>query len=104
MKRAGLANKAFRRAKKMLRIVALNLTLLFLPSLIYGVYVYLMRQDAPPDAPLDEAPIFWLFGAGVALMFCTLIYFVQFSGGGKPGQTYFPPTVKDGKVVPGHFE
>jgi hypothetical protein len=88
----------------MLRVVAVNLTLLFLPSLIYGVYIYLMRRGEPADKPLDDAPIFWLFGVGVVLMLCTLIYFVQFSGAGKPGQTYFPPSVKDGKIVPGHFE
>jgi hypothetical protein len=88
----------------MLRVVALNLTLLLLPSVVYGVYVYLMRRDAPPDKPLDEAPIFWLFGVGVALMLCVLIYYVQFSGGGKPGQAYVPPAIKDGKIVPGHLE
>jgi hypothetical protein len=88
----------------MLRVIALNLTLLFLPSLIYGVYVYLMRRDAPSDKPLDEAPIYWLFGVGVVLMLGTLIYLVQFSGGGKPGQTYVPPAIKDGKITPGRFE
>jgi hypothetical protein len=81
-----------------------NLSLLFLPAIVYGAYVYLMRRSTGADKPLDEAPIFWLFGVGVVLMLGALIYFVQFSGGGKPGQAYYPPVYKDGKIIPGHFE
>lgn len=88
----------------MLRVVLVNLTLLFLPSLIYGAYIYLTHRDGGADKALDDAPIFWLFGIGVALMLVTLIYYTQFSGGGRPGQTYVPPAYKDGKIVPGHFE
>lgn len=88
----------------MLRVVLVNLTLLFLPSLIYGAYIYLTRRGAPPGAVWDDAPIFWLFGLGVLLMLATLIYYTQFSGGGRPGQTYVPPAYKDGQIVPGHFE
>jgi hypothetical protein len=88
----------------MLRVVVVNLTLLLLPSLVYGAYIYLTRRNAPLDKALDDAPIFWLFGIGVILMLATLIYYIQFSGGGRPGQTYVPPAYKDGKIVPGHVE
>lgn len=88
----------------MLRVVLVNLTLLFLPALIYGTYIYLTRRGARPDEVWDDAPILWLFGVGVALMLAALAYSVQFSGGGRPGQTYVPPAYKDGQIVPGHFE
>jgi hypothetical protein len=88
----------------MLRVVLINLLLLFLPSIIYAAYIYLAHRDGAPGRPLDDAPVFWLFGIGVVLMLVTLIYYVQFSGGGKPGQFYVPPAYKDGKIVPGHFE
>lgn len=87
----------------MLRIIFINLFLLLLPTAIYLAYVYYIRRDGPPDAPLNEAPIFWLLGTGVLMVLATLLYFTEFSGG-KPGGKYVPPAVKDGVIQPGHME
>lgn len=88
----------------MLRVVLVNLTLLLLPSLLYGVYIYLMRRGAPPGEPVSDAPFLWLFAAGILLMLASMAFFIQFSEGGKPGQSYHPPEYKDGKIIPGYFE
>jgi hypothetical protein len=88
----------------MIRIVAENIFLFLLPTVIYIAYVYLTREEKPQAIRvLDDAPLIWLFLAGAAVVFITLISFGSFSGG-KPGQTYTPPSFKDGKIQPGHIE
>lgn len=88
----------------MFRVILVNLALLLLPTILYGVYVYLARRSAPPGEAVSGAPFLWLFAAGVLLMLASMAYFIQFSEGGKPGQAYHPPEYKDGKIIPGHFE
>ena len=48
-------------------------------------------------------PLIWLFIAGAVLVIVTLVAFGSTSGG-KPGQHYVPPVMKDGKIVPGHID
>lgn len=84
----------------MIRIVVENLVLFFLPLAIYVTYVLLTRKEGTKGGLLDEAPILWLGFAGTLLVIVVLIAFGS-SSGGKPGQVYVPPTMKDGKVQPG---
>lgn len=88
----------------MIRIVAENIFLFLLPTIIYVAYVYLTRE-AKPDAVhvLDDAPLIWLFVAGAALVIIVLASFGSVNGG-KPGQVYTPPSLKDGRIVPGHID
>ncbi len=88
----------------MIRIVAENVLIFLLPTLAYIAYVLLTRRSPNDDAGarvLDEAPFLWLFAAGAFLVVAALIAFNAGSGG-KPGQAYQPPVMRDGQIEPGH--
>ena len=88
----------------MIRIVIENILLFLLPTVIYVAYIYLTREEKPEAARvLDDAPLVWLFMAGAVLMVVTLVTFGSMTGG-KPGQTYTPPVLEDGRIVPGHID
>jgi hypothetical protein len=88
----------------MLRIVIENVLLFLLPTIVYVAFVYMTREERPGAARvLDDAPLIWLFIAGVAMVLIVLTAFGSLSGG-KPGQIYVPPALKDGKIEPGHLE
>jgi hypothetical protein len=88
----------------MIRIVIENLLLFITPTVIYVAYVYLTRRgQTSPQNILDEAPLIWLCAAGAALVVITLLAFGTYSGG-KPGQAYEPPEMRDGKIVPGKLK
>jgi hypothetical protein len=88
----------------MIRIVAENILLFLLPTIVYLAFVYMTREDKPAATRvLDDAPLIWLFVAGAAVVLITLISFGSVTGG-KPGQVYTPPTFKDGKIQPGHID
>lgn len=86
----------------MIRIVAENLLLFFTPTLLYLGYMWLTRDPAAAGTGLlEEAPLAWLGAAGTAIVFATILMFGTTSGG-SPDQGYEPPTMKDGKLIPGH--
>lgn len=84
----------------MIRVVIENIVLFLLPTLFYVGYVLLMRDpDAKKDL-LSGAPFIWLFLAGTLLVVIVLVAFGSTSGG-RPGQHYEPPSMKDGHIEPG---
>lgn len=85
----------------MLRIVLINLFVLLLPSIIYFAYVVFVKRQG--REAVSETPVLTLFVAGVLLMIASIAYFIEFSGG-KPGEKYYPPQIKDGVIIPGHTE
>ena len=86
----------------MIRIVIENLLLFLLPSLIYVLYVYIRNRSAGSEAAnFDDAPLIWLFLAGVVLMLAMLLIF-GLTTGWQSGLPYQPPIYKDGKIEPGH--
>jgi hypothetical protein len=88
----------------MIRMVAENIFLLLLPTIIYVAYIYMTREERPEAIRvLDDAPLIWLFVAGAALVLITLLSFGSVSGG-KPGEVYTPPSFKNGHIEPGHIE
>lgn len=87
----------------MIRIIAENILLFLLPTIIYVAYVYMTREQKPgATRVLDDAPLMWLFAAGALLVVVTLVMFGSMTGG-KPGQVYTPPVLKDGRIEPGHL-
>lgn len=87
----------------MIRIVAENILLFLLPTIIYVAYVYMTREEKPgATRVLDDAPLMWLFAAGALVVVVTLVTFGSMTGG-KPGQVYTPPVLKDGQIEPGHL-
>jgi uncharacterized membrane protein YadS len=88
----------------MIRVVIENILLFLLPTLLYVLYMYIVRGDKrPASRSLDDAPLFILFFLGAALVVGTLIVFGSVNGG-KPGQAYIPPHIENGKIVPGTIE
>ena len=88
----------------MIRIVIENVLLFLLPAALYIGYVILMKRGSPAaGAVLDDAPLIWLFIAGALLVILTLVVFGSTSGG-RPGQGYEPPVLKDGRIEPGHIK
>jgi Family of unknown function (DUF6111) len=86
----------------MIRIFIENLLLFLAPTLIYLAYVLVRRHLSGGQSEVwNDAPLLWLFVAGVLLMVSTLIIFGSTSGW-QPGQAYQPPVYKDGKIEPGH--
>jgi hypothetical protein len=85
----------------MIRAVIENLLLFFAPTLVYVIYSFVRRRSAGDATPVfQDAPLVWLFVAGVCLMVATLVAFSTTTGG-RPGAAYQPPAYKDGKIVPG---
>ncbi len=88
-----------------------TILLFLLPTLVYLAYMLLAREAAGSEAGtgdtrtpmgvLNDAPLLYLFAAGVALVLITLVAFGSTSGG-KPDQPYTPPAMKDGQIQPGH--
>ena len=88
----------------MIRIVAENILLFLLPTIVYVAYVYMTREEKPGAARvLDDAPLIWLFVAGAIIVLAVLVTFGSRTGG-IPGQTYTPPVLKDGRIEPGHLD
>lgn len=90
----------------MIRVVLLHLFLLLLPTLLYFSYVAALRWiqgNGKKDEPVEAAPFFWLFAAGLALMIGSLVYYTEFSRQDGRG-VYKPPVFRDGVVEPGRVE
>lgn len=86
----------------MMRIVLENLLLFFLPTLAYIAYRLLVATTTGNKGPgINDAPFFWLFAAGAVVVVASLAYFASHSGG-RPGEAYAPPVMRDGRIVPGH--
>lgn len=85
----------------MIRIVAENLLLFLLPSLAYIGYRMLVSRAGSPAGALDDAPVLWLFVAGAMMVVVSLVFFAS-SSGGRPGEAYAPPVLREGHIVPGH--
>ena len=87
----------------MIRIVGENLLLFLLPAVAYFGYSSLRRDPGAAGSVFDDAPIVWLIAAGCALVIVTLVAFEK-DQGGRPGQGYTPPSMKNGHIEPGRIE
>jgi hypothetical protein len=87
-----------------MRVIIENILLFLLPTAAYVAYVLLTRRTTTTaGAVLNDAPLIWLFVAGALLVVVTLTVFGSTSGG-KPGQHYTPPRMKDGRIEPGQIK
>jgi hypothetical protein len=89
----------------MVRLVLENILLFLLPTAAYVGYVLLTRRGASSTGEvINDAPLVWLFVAGALLVAATMIYYATVTPGGRPGQVYVPPYVKDGHIEPGQLK
>ena len=87
----------------MTRVIAINLLLIFLPLIIYGAYIIIDKKPEDKDAFWSQMPLKGLFAIGFVFMLIFYITQITFGNKVKDG-IYHPPTVKDGKVIPGYIE
>lgn len=91
----------------MLRIVLMYGVPLLAPTLVFLAWVWLRARYVERhggEAPgIEKGTWFWLAASGMFLMLLTMGITALLEPGGTPDQVYQPPTVVDGKVVPGQF-
>lgn len=85
----------------MIRIILFNLILFSLPFIMLSLWLWWFRRTRPDQAEMK----IWAYAsvAGLALMLAGLIFFRTVSDA-PTGSVYVPPIVKNGELVPGHFE
>ena len=91
----------------MIRLIVENILLFLAPTILFVVFTMFRRADKKHNTvtgALDAAPLPLLFTLGFILMISVLAYYGTQSNSGKPGQTYRPPELVDGKIKPGTFE
>lgn len=90
----------------MIRVLLYYIFPLLLPMALYVAWVMWAKRrtkegEEPPQ--LGSGPWFWLILAGFALMVASLSY-VAITSGHKPGGTYYPPRLEDGRVIPAEIK
>ena len=73
---------------------------LLLPFLIYAAYVAVAKGRTPRWLDLDEKEWLMLGGSGLVLLTISLVTWSLLSGS-PPEETYVPPHLEDGRIVPG---
>lgn len=87
----------------MLRVALIDIVMFALPFVAYAIWLKTSRPGQEGQSIWSGAPLFTLAGIGIALVVAAMAVLISFSGR-EPGGVYKPPTFKDGKVQPGHFE
>lgn len=92
----------------MVRILLTYVLPLLAPALVFILWTwaraaYVRSHGGQPPA-IEDGPWFWLALSGGLLLLLTLGASALLTESGRPGDTYVPPQVIDGKVVPGRHE
>ncbi|MGH6770391.1 MAG: DUF6111 family protein [Xanthobacteraceae bacterium] len=85
----------------MIRPFLTELVLFLTPFAIYALYLWATKRAGVLDlANWPLAHVFWLL---IAAFLCVIASFVVLAqwGGARPGSTYIPAHIEDGKFVPG---
>lgn len=87
-----------------MRVIIENVLLFLLPTAIYIAYVMLTRRSANTAGEvINDAPLVWLFVLGALCVAATLVYYATITPGGRIGQEYIPPHMKNGTIEPGQL-
>ncbi|MEC9367102.1 MAG: DUF6111 family protein [Pseudomonadota bacterium] len=86
----------------MLRVVLVNFLMFLLPFLIYAAIALATGKRKIGEGFWSDAPVKWLFVAGLGLMLIAVGALISFSGGG-PGGSYEPPHMENGVIKPGRI-
>lgn len=92
----------------MVRVLLTYILPLLAPAAVFVLWTwaratYVRRHGGQPPA-IEDGPWFWLLLSGGVLVLATLGATALLTEAGRPGDTYVPPRVIDGKIVPGHHE
>lgn len=84
----------------MIRALLVQAGLFLVPFAIYAFVVWVSRREVPSPLTWPPRTLGLLALSGFVLMTVSLILLAQFSGA-RPGSTYVPAHVEDGRLVPG---
>lgn len=88
----------------MVRIYFEVLSLFLLPTAVYMAFkLATLRPGHSASMVVAQAPVMVLSFLGLCLVVGVLALFGS-EGDGRPGQTYEPAVVRDGKLIPGHMK
>lgn len=84
----------------MIRPVATELLLFATPFLLYAVFLWATRAGV---MDVESWPLHRLASLAIVALMLVLGSFIYFShySGSKPGSTYIPAHIEDGKFIPG---
>ncbi len=87
----------------MTRVMLVYTILLLLPFLIFGGWRWIAKGARGHKEIMSDAPVLVLLLLGISLVGVGLYFLASKEQTGISGR-YVPPVIKDGKIVPGHFE
>ena len=86
----------------MLRIVLTQLFLFALPFIGYAVWLF-VNKKAQTSENWRKGPIIWMVIGGCALAIACMVWLAAFEGLPE-GKVYKPAELRDGVLIPGHYE
>jgi hypothetical protein len=87
----------------MIRPILTELVLFLTPFIAYAIFLLATRAHVLDPEAWTWPKIAWLTFAALLLVLGSFIVLAQFSGL-RPGDTYVPAHVKDGKFIPGQIK
>lgn len=84
----------------MIRPLATELLLFVTPFVLYAVFLWATRAGVMDVESWPVQRIAWLAIVALVLVAGSFIYFSHYTGA-KPGSTYIPAHIEDGKFIPG---
>ncbi|MCA1299310.1 DUF6111 family protein [Stappia indica] len=86
----------------MLRVILTQLLLFLLPFLGFAIWLAINKK-AQTSKNWREGPMVWLVIAGIGLVIAGLVGLATIEGLPE-GQVYKPAELRDGVLIPGHYE
>lgn len=84
----------------MIRPVLTEIALFAAPFVLYAVFLWATKAGIMDVESWPLARLAWLTIVALALVVGSFIFFAHFSGS-RPGSTYIPAHLENGKFVPG---
>jgi hypothetical protein len=84
----------------MIRIGFTEIALFATPFVLYAVFLWATKEGVLDAESWPLSRLVWLGIAALALVVGSFVYFANFTGA-RPGSTYVPAHIENGKFVPG---
>lgn len=84
----------------MIRPVLTEIALFAAPFVLYAVFLWATKAGVMDVESWPLSRLAWLTIVALALVVSSFIFFAHFSGS-RPGSTYIPAHLENGKFVPG---
>lgn len=84
----------------MIRPIATEIALFLAPFVLYAIFLFATRAGVLDAQSWPLSRVAWLTIVALLLVIGSFVYFAHFTGA-KPGSTYIPARIENGKFVPG---